>query len=125
NQIEASQLTGLSISDISTATAAARQIVQRGVAIAIVKLGEMGAVVATADHSFHQPALPVSVIDTVAAGDAFNGGLAVALTEGMDLEAAVQFASAVAAASVMVPGAQSSMPERSQVAALLTALRHL
>jgi ribokinase len=125
NQIEASQLTGMSITDIPTATAAACRLVQRGVAIAVVKLGSQGAVVATEDHSFHQSALPVNAIDTVAAGDAFNGGLAVALAEGMDLEEAVQFASAVAAASAMVSGAQGSMPERSQVAALLIGLKQL
>ena len=125
NQIEASQMTGLEVSDIPSATEAARQLVERGVAIAIVKLGNLGAVVATEDRSFHQPALPVKAVDTVAAGDAFNGGLAVALTEGMDLAEAVQFASAVAAASVMVPGAQVSMPERSRVSALLVGLKHL
>ncbi|MGB3199683.1 MAG: ribokinase [Nodosilinea sp.] len=125
NQVEASQLTGLSVVDVATATAAARQLVQRGVAIAIVKLGNLGAVVATADHTFHQPALPVKAVDTVAAGDAFNGGLAVALAEGLELGEAVQFASAVAAASVMVPGAQASMPERSRVAALRIGLKHL
>ncbi|MEA5448734.1 ribokinase [Leptolyngbya sp. CCNP1308] len=124
NQIEVSQITGLSVTDIPTATEAGRQLVQRGVAIAIVKLGELGAVVAAGDRTFHQPALPVKAVDTVAAGDAFNGGLAAALAEAMDLEAAVEFASAVAAASVMVPGAQSSMPERSQVAALGRDLKH-
>ncbi|MGG6241982.1 ribokinase [Nodosilinea sp. AN01ver1] len=125
NQVEASQMTGVDVSDIPSATKAARHLVQRGVAIAIVKLGNLGAVVATQDRSFHQPALPVKAVDTVAAGDAFNGGLAVALSEGMALEEAVQFASAVAAASVMVPGAQASMPERSRVAALLIGFKHL
>ncbi|HZG38188.1 MAG TPA: ribokinase [Nodosilinea sp.] len=118
NQVEAGQLTGLAVTDIATATEAAQQLVQRGVAIAIVKLGAMGVVVAENHRTFHQPALPVKVVDTVAAGDAFNGGLAVALAEAMDLEEAVQFANAVAAAAVMVPGAQASMPERSRVAAL-------
>lgn len=125
NQIEASQMTGLDVTDIATATAAARQLVQRGVTIAIVKLGEQGVVVADRQHTFHQPALPVKAVDTVAAGDAFNGGLAVALAEDMDLPAAVQFASATAAASIMVPGAQVSMPERSRVSALLIGLKHL
>lgn len=115
NQVEAAQLTGLPVSDVATATAAARQLVRRGVGVAIVKLGDQGAVVATPEHSFHQPALPVVAIDTVAAGDAFNGGLAVALAEGMDLAVAVAFASAVAAASVRVTGAQASMPMRSQL----------
>jgi len=124
NQVESSQLTGMPVTDIPTATKAARQLVKQGIGTVIVKLGEQGAVVATADDTFHQPALPVKAVDTVAAGDAFNGGLAVALAEGMALEEAAQFATAVAAASVMVPGAQASMPERSRVAALQTGLQH-
>ncbi|WOD39979.1 ribokinase [Nodosilinea sp. E11] len=120
NQTEASQLTGLQVTDLPSATEAARQLVQRGIDLVIVKLGDQGAVVATADRTWHQPALAVNAVDTVAAGDAFNGGLAVALSEGMALEDAVEFATAVAAASVRVPGAQASMPMRSQVAALQT-----
>ncbi|MBD2109282.1 ribokinase [Nodosilinea sp. FACHB-13] len=125
NQVEASHLTGLAVADVATATEAAQQLVQRGVAIAIVKLGDQGVVVAENHRTFHQPALPVTAVDTVAAGDAFNGGLAVGLAEAMDLEEAVQFANAVAAAAVMVPGAQPSMPERSQVAALRFSFKHL
>ncbi len=125
NQTEASQLTGMSVTDIPTATKAARQLVKQGIGTVIIKLGDQGAVVATADHPFHQPALAVKAIDTVAAGDAFNGGLAVALAEGMALEEAAQFATAVAAASVMVRGAQASMPMRSRVAALQIGLKHL
>lgn len=124
NQVESSQLTGMPITDIPTATKAARQLVKQGIGTVIVKLGEQGAVVATADDTFHQPALAVKAVDTVAAGDAFNGGLAVALAEGMALEEAAQFATAVAAASVMVPGAQASMPERSRVVALQTGHKH-
>jgi len=122
NQIEASQITGLPVTDIATATAAADQLVQRGVGLALIKLGSEGAVLATRDRTLYQPALPVTAIDTVAAGDAFNGGLAVALAEGMGLEPAARFATAVAAAAVMVPGAQGSMPERSRVDALLQSL---
>jgi ribokinase len=124
NQVESSQLTGMPVTDIPTATKAARQLVKQGIGTVIVKLGKQGAVVATADDTFHQPALPVKAVDTVAAGDAFNGGLAVALAEGMALEEAAQFATAVAAASVMVPGAQASMPERSRVVALQTGLEY-
>jgi ribokinase len=125
NQTEASQLTGLAVNDVATATEAAGQLVRRGVAIAIVKLGEQGAVVANQTGSFHQPALSVNAIDTVAAGDAFNGGLAVALAEGLALKEAVAFANAVAAASVMVRGAQASLPVRSRVEALQLGLKHL
>lgn len=122
NQTEARQLTGLPVTDIASATEAARQLLQRGLGTVIVKLGEQGAVVATADRTWHQPALAVKATDTVAAGDAFNGGLAVALSEGVALEDAVAFATAVAAASVMGPGAQASMPVRSRVAALQAGL---
>ncbi|MGB3138294.1 MAG: ribokinase [Nodosilinea sp.] len=125
NHIEASQITGLNVTDLETAAIAARRLVERGVMAAIVTLGDRGAVVATKDRSFHQPALPVAAVDTVAAGDAFNGGLAVALAEAMTLEAAVQFACAVAAAAVAEPGAQASMPERSRVEALLLGLKYL
>jgi ribokinase len=125
NQTETSQLTGLQVTDIASATEAARQLVQRGIGLVIVKLGGQGAVVATADRSWHQPALPVKAVDTVAAGDAFNGGLAVALSEDMALGDAVEFATAVAAASVMVAGAQASLPMRSRVAALQIGLKHL
>ncbi|MEM9152397.1 MAG: PfkB family carbohydrate kinase, partial [Cyanobacteria bacterium P01_F01_bin.3] len=88
---------------------------QRGTSTVIVKLGNQGAVVASALEVFHVPAFEVAAVDTVAAGDAFNGGLAVALSEGKPLRAAVTWANAVAALSVMKSGAQSSMPTRAQV----------
>jgi len=119
NQREASQLVGFEVSDIPTARQAAQALVRRGVAVAIVKLGAQGAVVATPDTWFHQPALAVPVVDTVAAGDAFNGGLAVALGAGQGLAAACEFATAVAACAVMVHGAQATMPTRPQVEALM------
>jgi ribokinase len=125
NQVEASQLTGVAVTDPATATEAAHQLVARGVKTVVVKLGGQGAVVVSGDRSFYQPALPVQAVDTVAAGDAFNGGLAVALAEGMNLVEAVEFATATAAAAVMVPGAQAAMPPRSRVAALQIGLKHL
>ena len=115
NQLEASQLTGITVEDRATALLAAETLRQRGVKIAIVKLGADGAVVATQTGHFHQPALPVTAIDTVAAGDAFNGGLAVALAEGMTLKTAVGFATAVAAYAVTQVGAQAAMPTRAQL----------
>lgn len=120
NQGEASQLVGFAVEDLPSARQAAQILVQRGVEIVVVKLGADGAVVATGETCFHQPALAVDVVDTVAAGDAFNGGLAVALAENLALEPAVKFATAVAAYAVTQPGAQGAMPTRSQVQALLT-----
>jgi ribokinase len=119
NQVEASQLVGFPVTDAQSAADAAQALVKRGVNLVMVKLGADGVVVATKDDYFHQPAFAVEAIDTVAAGDAFNGGLAVALVEGMTLAAAGIFASAVAACSVTQQGAQSAMPTQEVVKALL------
>lgn len=122
NQTEASQLTGLKVSSVTTAMEAAQVLRRRGASTVIVKLGQDGAVVASNLEVFHVPAFPVEAVDTVAAGDAFNGGLAVALWEEKSLREAVVWASAVAALSVMKAGAQPSMPTREQVETFL--LRH-
>jgi ribokinase len=65
------------------------------------------------------PAYPVHAVDTTAAGDAFNGALAVALLEGKGALASAQWASAVAAISVTRAGAQPSMPTSSEVSRFL------
>lgn len=119
NQVEASQLVGFPVTNPQTALDAARALVKRGVGVVMVKLGANGVVVTTRGEHFHQTALTVDVVDTVAAGDAFNGGLAVALAEGMALPAAGLFASAVAACAVTQRGAQAAMPTRQAVKALL------
>ena len=115
NQTEASQLAGVQVKSIPTAMEAAQVLRQRGVSTVIVKLGSQGAVVASESEVFHVPAFEVNAVDTVAAGDAFNGGLAVALLEEKSLRSAVVWASAVAALSVTKAGAQPSMPMREQV----------
>ncbi|MFM7325253.1 MAG: ribokinase [Nodosilinea sp.] len=115
NQIEASQLTNITVKNRATALLAAEALRQRGVETAMVKLGADGVVVATPVGHFHQSALPVTAVDTVAAGDAFNGGLAMALAEGMALKPAVTFATAVAAYVVTQVGAQTAMPTRRQL----------
>jgi ribokinase len=119
NQIEASQLVGFPVTDVTTALQAAQRLRHQGANRVIVKLGADGVVVAAAETYFHQPAMVVEAIDTVAAGDAFNGGLAVGLGEGMPLVDAVQLATAVAAYSVTQRGAQGAMPSRSQVQTFL------
>jgi ribokinase len=85
----------------------------------VVKLGARGARLVTRDASQHYRAPLVAAIDTTAAGDAFNGALAVALAEGRELEDAIPFACAAGAASVTRPGAQPSMPTRAEVERLL------
>lgn len=120
NQGEASQLVGYAVSDRASACQAALDLQAMGVAIAIVKLGAQGVVAATPEGLIEQPAFPVEVVDMVAAGDAFSGGLASAIAQKMSMPETLRWASAVAALSVTQPGAQPSMPERSQVEQFLS-----
>jgi ribokinase len=117
NQLEATQLTGIAVVDAETAIQAGQQLRQWGVKTAIVKLGAQGAVCVTATDATMIPAIPVVAIDTVAAGDAFNGGLAAALAMGASLPTALKQATAVAALSVTRSGAQPSLPNQTELAA--------
>ncbi len=112
NQVEASQLVGFAVNDRASAERAAIALHQAGVATVIVKLGAAGVVCATANALWHVPAFPVPVVDTVAAGDAFAGGLAVALAEGRSLNQAITWGSAAGALAVTQAGAQAAMPDR-------------
>ncbi len=122
NESEAGLLTGHDVKNQDTAAAAASQLIARGAAAAIITLGSDGCVVldaASAAEPRHIPSRPVAAVDTVAAGDVFNGALAVALAEGQSLPDAASFATAAAAIAVTRPGAQSSAPHRSEIEALL------
>ena len=130
NQTEAQQLTGIEILDTVGAIAAAKMLQSQGIEVVIVKMGALGSVCATATGTFAVPAFPVPVTDTVAAGDAFNGGLAAALCQADPalkisdhnlLRPAIDYASAVAALAVTQSGAQSSMPTAAEVEAFLMA----
>ncbi|GCL39250.1 ribokinase [Sphaerospermopsis reniformis] len=79
NETEASQLVGFAVNEQETAAKAADTLLQKGVKCAIIKLGAKGVYCATKEESFYIPAFSVNAVDTVAAGDAFNGGLAAAL----------------------------------------------
>jgi ribokinase len=120
NQTEAASLTGVTVTGIDSARSAAGVLLDRGVPMAVVKLSEKGAYFASADQSGYVPAFPVEAVDTVAAGDAFNAGLAVVLSEGKDLHDAVRYANAAGALAVTRPGAQEAMPSRSEVESLLS-----
>ena len=115
NQVEAEQLVGFPVGDPKAAAEAAALLHQRGVKTVIIKLGAQGSFCSTDSDSFYLPAFKVNAVDTVAAGDAFNGGLAAALAEELSLRQAVRQGTAAAALSVTKAGAQSSMPERSQL----------
>ncbi|MEG5138466.1 MULTISPECIES: ribokinase [unclassified Microcoleus] len=112
NEVEASQLVGFRVHDTETAIMAAKQLQQRGVQNVIVKLGDRGAVAVTEDESFFVPAFAVEAIDTVAAGDAFNGGLAAALDGGRSLSEAVVWGCAAGALCTTKVGAQVAMCDR-------------
>jgi len=95
------------------AEAVCRRLLALGPQAVILKMGARGALVAERGGGLTSiPALRVRAVDTTAAGDAFNGALAVALREGKSVLEATRFASAAAAFSVTRPGAQPSLPTR-------------
>jgi ribokinase len=99
--------------------AMARTVLARGAARVLVKLGARGARLVAPEMARSWPARQVHAVDTTAAGDAFNGALAAALTEGASLDQAVRFATTAASISVTRAGAQPSLPTRSEVEAVL------
>ncbi|MEZ5754622.1 MAG: ribokinase [Paracoccaceae bacterium] len=122
NESETESLTGLPVTTIPEAEAAARALLARGVGACLITLGERGALYVDRDRSFHVPVISAGkVLDTTGAGDAFNGGFAVALTEGRDLEDAVRFGCATAGISVTRAGTAPAMPARAEIEALLAA----
>lgn len=120
NQVEAEQLTGIVILDQASAILAARRLREYGVATVIIKMGAQGALCATAAGEVWVSPFRVRAIDTVAAGDAFNGGLAAALAEGRSLPEACRWAAAAGALAVTVKGAQSAMPTRAELMRLMS-----
>jgi ribokinase len=120
NESEAEGITGIAVTDLASAKRAAAALCARGVGCAIVTLGENGALYHDATQTVHIPAFNAGpVVETTGAGDAFNGGLATALAEGMDPIAAVRFGCATASISVTRPGTAPSMPSRAEIDALL------
>jgi ribokinase len=115
NQSEAKVLTGLSPDAAVEPDTVARELISRGVKRVVMTLGEKGALVMTANSSSYIPAIKVSAEDTTGAGDAFNGGLAVALSRGANLEDAVCFAVVTGGLSVIREGVVPSLPTRNEV----------
>jgi ribokinase len=132
NQIEAQLLTGVPVRTPDDARRAAERFLLRGTRIVIVKMGSQGAVIVQRAEAGepgaapgsgasvkHVPGFRVPVVDTTAAGDAFNAALAVGLAEGMPLPQAVRFANAAGALACTKMGALPAMPTRADVDALV------
>jgi len=116
NETEAEMLTGVKVTNESGAKRAAQVLHRRGVETVIITLGARGAFVSSGGMQELMPGIKSKAVDTTAAGDVFNGALAVGLAEQLGLRAAVQFANAAAAISVTRLGAQPSAPKRKEIA---------
>jgi ribokinase len=121
NETEACLLLGrdpvrIGTSDAPEIATALRSLGTRAV---ILKLGDRGCYYQDERNDWSVPAFPVQAIDTTAAGDTFNGALAVALAESLPIELALRFANAASAISVTRRGAQLSVPKRGEVDAFL------
>ncbi len=118
NETELALLSGQPVDpeDPASVAAAARSL---GVPTVVVTLGAAGAVVVTSDEVTTVPAPAVHPVDTTAAGDAFRAALAIGLVDGQPATAAATFAVRVGAAATLRPGAQPSLPTRSELEDLL------
>jgi len=120
NEIEAEQITGIPVKSIIDAEIAAGKLLEKGAKAAVITLGEQGALFKDKNQVIHQPSYEVGpVVETTGAGDAFNGGLAVALAEEMPIDKALRFACATASISVTRQGTAPSMPDRNEIEILL------
>ena len=115
NEIEAELLSGIQVKDGDSARRAAKILRQKGVNIVIITMGSQGAYVLSDELDELVTSQKVKVVDTTAAGDTFNGALVVALSEGMDLKSAIEFANGAAAYAVGILGAQMSAPLRKDI----------
>lgn len=115
NETEASLLTGIEVKDASSAIKAGEHLLKMGIKNVIITLGENGSLLCNEKGSEHFKAFKAKAIDSTAAGDVFNGTLAVAITNGESLQEAINFAAAAAAISVTREGAQPSIPSRTEI----------
>ncbi len=121
NETEAFLLTGIEITDIQSASESADILLAKGIDIVLITMGSKGAFLATQEIKKVIEPFLVKPVDTVAAGDTFNGALAVAIGEGKSIIDAVRFANAAAAIAVSRHGAQDSAPTRLEIETFLSA----
>lgn len=116
NESEASLLTGIPVTDQESAKIAATHLIEQGVSEVIITLGAGGCLYTDGSDFHNYPAFRVDAIDSTAAGDVFNGTLAVQITNGLSIPEAIKIASAAAAISVTKQGAQTSIPTMDEIA---------
>jgi ribokinase len=116
NETEAEILTGIKVNSLADAKKAGKALLAKGVENIIITLAKEGALIVNQSGTIHVPGYPVEPIDTVAAGDSFNGALAVGILNKKPLQDAVKFANAVGALTVTKEGAIPSLPSLEDVA---------
>lgn len=119
NETEAEFLTGVSVTNKSSAVKAAGILLEKGVRNVIVTMGEKGCQYSTDGISNYFPSFPVLAVDSTAAGDVFNGTLAMAIANGNTIQDTIRYASAAAAISVTKHGAQTSIPNGKEIEVFL------
>jgi len=119
NETEAQRLTGIAIANDDDAARAAQALHHKGIGTVIITLGSRGVWLSENGNGKLVPGFKVKAVDTIAAGDTFNGALVTALLEGKTMADAVRFAHAAAAIAVTRPGAQPSVPWREEIDAFL------
>ncbi|MGK8664061.1 ribokinase [Serratia marcescens] len=119
NETEAQRLTGIAVDNDADAARAAQALHDKGIATVIITLGSRGVWLSENGNGKLVPGFKVQAVDTIAAGDTFNGALVTALLEGNSMADAVRFAHAAAAIAVTRPGAQPSVPWREEIDAFL------
>ncbi|BEM60360.1 ribokinase [Serratia marcescens] len=119
NETEAQRLTGIAVDSDADAARAAQALHDKGIATVIITLGSRGVWLSENGNGKRVPGFKVQAVDTIAAGDTFNGALVTALLEGKIMADAVRFAHAAAAIAVTRPGAQPSVPWREEIDAFL------
>lgn len=115
NETEIELLTGIAVTHLDDAKKAAKKLIEKGVPHVIITLGAQGAFYQSAHDELFVPTQTVKAVDTTAAGDCFNGALAVALSQQKTWLDAINFSCRAATYSVMQAGAQASMPKLSDL----------
>lgn len=123
NETEAGQLSGTTVGDLTSAEQACQILLERGARCVLLTLGEHGVCLAQPNYFHHLPGIAVQARDTTAAGDTFVGAFATAIGAGLSVAAAATQAQFCAALTCTRLGAQSAIPQRSEVEQFKTSLQ--